>query len=146
MLDHLSIQCADVEASQAFYDAVLEPLGGGRVMEFGGVVGYGVGREAVVLDRAARRGAPESPNREVHVAFVASDRAAVRAFFEAAVAAGAEVLHEPRLWPEYHPRTTARSCAIRTATTSRPSATRPKADRTGRPLPGLPGSSTPRGP
>ena len=28
--------------------------------------------------------------------------AAVRAFFDAAVAQGAEVLHEPRLWPEYH--------------------------------------------
>jgi hypothetical protein len=27
----------------------------------------------------------------------------VRAFFEAAVAAGAEVLHGPRAWPEYHP-------------------------------------------
>ena len=25
------------------------------------------------------------------------------AFFDAAVAAGAEVLHEPRVWPEYHP-------------------------------------------
>lgn len=24
------------------------------------------------------------------------------AFFDAAVEAGAEVLHEPRLWPEYH--------------------------------------------
>jgi predicted lactoylglutathione lyase len=33
----------------------------------------------------------------------APDRAAVRAFFDAAVAAGAEVLHEPRVWPEYHP-------------------------------------------
>ena len=32
------------------------------------------------------------------------DRAAVRAFFEAAVGTGAEVLHEPRLWPEYHER------------------------------------------
>jgi catechol 2,3-dioxygenase-like lactoylglutathione lyase family enzyme len=31
------------------------------------------------------------------------DRAAVRAFFDAAVGAGAEVLHEPREWPEYHP-------------------------------------------
>jgi len=26
----------------------------------------------------------------------------VRAFFEAAVTAGSRVLHEPRLWPEYH--------------------------------------------
>jgi predicted lactoylglutathione lyase len=27
----------------------------------------------------------------------------VDAFFAAAVASGAEVLHEPRVWPEYHP-------------------------------------------
>ena len=26
----------------------------------------------------------------------------MRAFFAAAVGTGAEVLHEPRLWPEYH--------------------------------------------
>jgi catechol 2,3-dioxygenase-like lactoylglutathione lyase family enzyme len=43
------------------------------------------------------------PNREVHVAFQARDAAAVRAFFDAAVGMGAEVLHEPRLCPEYHP-------------------------------------------
>ena len=36
------------------------------------------------------------------IAFVAPDRAAVRAFFDAAVATAAEILHEPRLWPEYH--------------------------------------------
>ena len=41
--------------------------------------------------------------RESHIAFEAPDRATVRAFFDAAVAAGAEVLHEPRVWPEYHP-------------------------------------------
>ena len=105
MLDHLSIQCADVDASTAFYDAVLEPLGGGRVMEFGPVVGYGVGGKPSfwIGPLADAPGSANSPNREVHVAFVASDRAAVRAFFDAAVAAGAEVLHEPRLWPEYHP-------------------------------------------
>jgi predicted lactoylglutathione lyase len=37
------------------------------------------------------------------VAFTAASREAVDAFFAAAVAAGADVLHEPRLWPEYHP-------------------------------------------
>jgi catechol 2,3-dioxygenase-like lactoylglutathione lyase family enzyme len=99
MLDHLSIQCADVAASAAFYDAVLTPLGGSRVMDFGSVVGFGV---------------PPMPDfwlgpqdsgegfRESHIAFQAPDRAAVRAFFDAAVAHGATVLHEPRLWPEYH--------------------------------------------
>lgn len=40
--------------------------------------------------------------RQSHIAFGAPDRAAVRAFFEAAVGAGAEVLHQPQVWPEYH--------------------------------------------
>ena len=40
---------------------------------------------------------------EAHIAFTAPDRAAVQAFHDAAVAAGAEVLHAPQVWPEYHP-------------------------------------------
>ncbi len=32
MLDHLAIQCADVERASAFYDAVLSTLGGGTVL------------------------------------------------------------------------------------------------------------------
>ncbi len=43
MLDHVSIQCADPAASAAFYDAVLAPVGGGRAMDFGAVIGYGIG-------------------------------------------------------------------------------------------------------
>lgn len=100
MLDHLSIQCSDPAASASFYDAVLAPLGGVRIMELGPVIGFGV---------------PPMPDfwigphnsgdgfRESHVAFAAPDRAAVQAFFDAAVTAGAEVLHAPRVWPEYHP-------------------------------------------
>ena len=42
------------------------------------------------------------PNREMHVAFVAPDAEHVRAFHAAAMEQGAESLHEPRLWPEYH--------------------------------------------
>lgn len=42
MLDHLAIQCADAAAGAAFFDAVLSPLGAGRVMEFGAVIGFGV--------------------------------------------------------------------------------------------------------
>jgi catechol 2,3-dioxygenase-like lactoylglutathione lyase family enzyme len=100
MLDHLSIQCADVATAAAFYDTVLAPLGGGRIMDFGPVIGYGVGQTPTFWLGPL---ADDGPNREVHVAFVAPDRARVRAFFDAAVGAGAEVLHEPRVWPEYHP-------------------------------------------
>ena len=99
VIDHLSIQCADVAASSAFYDAVLATIGGGRVMELGTVIGYGTaGHPSFWVGPLAGGGA----NREAHIAFSAPDRTAVRAFFDAAVATGAAVLHEPRLWPEYH--------------------------------------------
>ena len=53
VLDHVSIQCADVAASAAFYDTVLATLGGGRVMDFGEVLGYGVDGRPDVLARSA---------------------------------------------------------------------------------------------
>jgi catechol 2,3-dioxygenase-like lactoylglutathione lyase family enzyme len=99
MLDHLGIQCADMTASAAFYDAVLEPLGARRLMDFGVAIGYGVAPKPDFWIGQFDSG---DGFRESHIAFIASDRATVRAFFDAAVSTGAEVLHEPRLWPEYH--------------------------------------------
>ncbi len=99
MMDHVSIQCADMTASAAFYDAVLAPLGGRRVMDFGEAIGYGVPPKP---DFWIGRQETGEGFRESHLAFSAPDRASVRAFFQAAVASGAEVLHEPRVWPEYH--------------------------------------------
>jgi len=100
MLDHLGLQCTDLQASAAFYDAVLAPLGGSRLMDFGVALGYGVPPMPDFWISAWDSG---EGFRESHVAFSARDRDAVRAFFDAAVALGAEVLHEPRVWPEYHP-------------------------------------------
>ncbi len=100
MLDHLAIQCADVAVSAAFYDRVLPAIGGNRLMDFGTVIGYGVG------DMPDFWLGPQTTGegfRESHIAFTAPDRDGVREFFRLAVEAGAEVLHEPRLWPEYHP-------------------------------------------
>jgi catechol 2,3-dioxygenase-like lactoylglutathione lyase family enzyme len=98
MIDHVSIQCQDVPASAAFYDSVLAPLGGKRVFDRGDVIGYGTEFPDFWIGPATTGGQP----RESHLAFTAPDRAAVHAFFETAVAGGAEVLHEPREWPEYH--------------------------------------------
>jgi catechol 2,3-dioxygenase-like lactoylglutathione lyase family enzyme len=100
MIDHISIQCADVAASARFYDAVLATVGGGRVMDFGDAIGFGdAGRPQFWIGpRTTGEGI-----REIHIAFNSPDRAAVAAFFDAAVALGAEVLHSPRLWAEYHP-------------------------------------------
>ena len=100
MLDHISIQCADVRASAAFYDIVLATVGGTRILDFHEVIGYGVPPQP---DFWLGPRATGDGFRECHIAFAAPDRAAVRAFFDAGKAIGAEVLHEPRVWPEYHP-------------------------------------------
>ncbi|MCF4122404.1 VOC family protein [Antribacter sp. KLBMP9083] len=105
MIDHVSINCADLSRAKAFYDAVLGTLGisrqrdFGEGVDFGEAVGYGTeGQPDFWLGRFDDMG----PNREIHVAFRAKDAAAVRAFYDAALAFGAEPLHAPRVWPEYH--------------------------------------------
>jgi len=100
VLDHVSVQCADVAASAAFYDTVLAPLGGRRIIDRGEVVGFGV---PPFPDFWVGPRTTGSGFRESHLAFAAPDRAAVDAFFAAAVGCGAEVLHEPALHAEYHP-------------------------------------------
>ncbi|HEY7916949.1 MAG TPA: VOC family protein [Acidimicrobiales bacterium] len=100
MIDHVSIQCADLAESAAFYDAVLAPVGGGRVVDFGEVIAFGIPPRPTFWI-AQKSGADGF--RESHIAFTAPDRASVTGFFDAAVAVGAEVLHAPRIWPEYHP-------------------------------------------
>ena len=69
-------------------------------MEFGPVIGYGVPPMPDFWIGPDQTG---EGFKESHIAFSAPNRDAVRAFFAAAVAAGAEALHEPRLFPEYHP-------------------------------------------
>jgi catechol 2,3-dioxygenase-like lactoylglutathione lyase family enzyme len=98
MIDHFGINCTDIQASATFYDKVLGTLGHTRLMDFGVAIGYGTAQPQFWL--AALEG--DGPNREIHVAFVAPDAEHVRAFHAAAVEQGAESLHDPRLWPEYH--------------------------------------------
>jgi catechol 2,3-dioxygenase-like lactoylglutathione lyase family enzyme len=100
VLDHVSIQVADPAASKAFYDAVLAPLGGGTVMSFGPVTGFG--KDGAPTFWVGPVGDAGGPHKDIHIAFHAESAAEVDAFFAAATAAGAEVLNAPRLWPEYH--------------------------------------------
>jgi catechol 2,3-dioxygenase-like lactoylglutathione lyase family enzyme len=101
MIDHFGINCADLDAAKRFYDTVLGTLGYSRQMDFEVAVGYGRdGHPAFWI--SVMEDIPA--NREVHIAFQAPDVDAVHAFHRAATGLGAETLHEPRLWPEYHER------------------------------------------
>ena len=103
MLDHIGIQVADVEAALAFYLRTFAPIGMREVMRF-------PDGDAFVVGLSGPDGVPNfwlapatgSEGRELHLAFSAADRHAVDAVYDAAVAAGTEVLHAPREWPEYH--------------------------------------------
>jgi catechol 2,3-dioxygenase-like lactoylglutathione lyase family enzyme len=96
ILDHVGIHISDFDKSKAFYGAALAPLGIELVMAFPGAAGFG------------RGGKPEfwfslgQDARKVHVAFTAPDRAAVDAFYHAAMAAGGRDNGAPGLRPHYH--------------------------------------------
>src|SRR6185437_10609048 len=109
-LDHIGIPVSDYAKSKAFYTAALAPLGIALVMEFGPAGGFGVNRKP---DFWIGEGHPhpggywlpqlKAGAAPVHVAFIAEDRAAVYAFFAAAIAAGGVDHGGPGLRPDYHP-------------------------------------------
>ena len=104
MLDHLAIQVTDVAAAAAFYVRVFAPLGVREAMRFERPDGLAVGLSGADGFPHFWLGPATLPvGREAHIAFTAPTRAAVDDVHAAAVAAGAEILHAPRVWPEYHP-------------------------------------------
>jgi catechol 2,3-dioxygenase-like lactoylglutathione lyase family enzyme len=111
-LGHLDLVCRDVERSIAFYLDVLGPLG------LEGPVGLeGERGETIHYLRFPRAGSGSFGLRQAleqqaydlyapglhHFSFVAESADEVDGAHDRAVAAGADVLHAPRFWPEYHP-------------------------------------------
>jgi catechol 2,3-dioxygenase-like lactoylglutathione lyase family enzyme len=97
VLDHVKIPVKDLDASRTFYEQALAPLGYSLKMEFEGAAGFGTGQGIpdFWLGSSSERGS-------THVAFSASDRAAVDTFYEAAIAAGGKDNGAPGLRPQYH--------------------------------------------
>jgi catechol 2,3-dioxygenase-like lactoylglutathione lyase family enzyme len=84
MIDHTGIGVANVARSAVFYDAALGALGLRRVMQLpeNDGIGYGVEYPIFWIDRFHPHGVKQ------HTAFVARNRAAVDAFYAAALKAG----------------------------------------------------------
>ena len=105
MIDHLGFSVSDYERAKAFYSQALAPLEYSLVME--------VTQEQSGDFPAAGFGADGKPdfwiggegglNKPVHVAITARSRAAVDAFYEAALAAGARDNGPPGIRAHYHP-------------------------------------------
>jgi catechol 2,3-dioxygenase-like lactoylglutathione lyase family enzyme len=95
-IDHVTLNVPDYERSKAFYVEALKPLGYELLMEHGPAGGFGQSGKPDFW--VSQRGEPTV----THVALAAPDRSTVDAFYEAAMAAGAEDNGPPGLRPHYH--------------------------------------------
>ncbi|HSK02341.1 MAG TPA: VOC family protein [Kofleriaceae bacterium] len=100
MIDHIGISVTDLDRSIAFYERALAPLGYTLIMKFDGqAAGFGAGGKPDFW-LGVGPGTPPSPT---HVAFRTKGRADVRAFHEAALAAGGKDNGPPGVREMYHP-------------------------------------------
>jgi catechol 2,3-dioxygenase-like lactoylglutathione lyase family enzyme len=96
MIDHIGVSVTDLDKSIAFYTKALAPLGYTLIMKWEQFAGFGIAGKP---DFWIGTGAPKDA---IHVAFRAGGRAQVRAFYEAAMAAGGTDNGAPGERPHYH--------------------------------------------
>ncbi|HEY1479614.1 MAG TPA: VOC family protein [Gaiellales bacterium] len=107
MIDHVDIRVADIDASSAFYEAVLAPLGyllvsdepdpaGGREIAFGRG-----DRTAFAIHTVGGAAGQDTVTTGAHIAFTATTRDEVAAFHAAAVSNGGRDIGAPGPRPEY---------------------------------------------
>lgn len=100
VIDHVDLLVTDLEASRLFYARCLAPLGFGELDRGETFSVYGIeGSADFAIDLIAPG---DQPTSSAHVAFVAESRAAVDAFFHAAISAGAREKQAPAEHAEYH--------------------------------------------
>ena len=111
-LGHIDLACVDLGRSLSFYDAVFGELGLQAPHEDRGERGEtiyylrfpqpgsgSIGLRQALVERAFELYAPGFH----HLAIAVERKVDVDLVHEAAVEAGAGILHAPRLWPVYHP-------------------------------------------
>jgi catechol 2,3-dioxygenase-like lactoylglutathione lyase family enzyme len=112
-LGHVDLVCRDLARSLAFYAAVFGPLGLEAPAHVPGERGEQIhylrfpqaGSGSLGLRQALEQQEFElyAPGLH-HLALAVESHDDVDAAHAAAARAGAEILHAPRLWPQYHPR------------------------------------------
>jgi len=100
LLDHVVLQVDDLNAIGDWYDQIVSLAGGARTFDTPGLIGYALlGQPAQLFFSQAT----DPDGRQTHLALRVEDETTIRRGHELATALGAEILHEPRLWPEYAP-------------------------------------------
>lgn len=98
MIDHTGFLVSDIERALAFYTKALAPLGYEVIMRFGPHAGLGANKKPDFWISGAA-----APTDKIHIAFRAPSRSVVKAFYEAAIAAGGRDNGPPGVRAMYHP-------------------------------------------
>ena len=88
ILSHVSIGVSDYARSTAFYDEVMPTIGCRRIMEHGEAVAYGKQFPEFWVQTPID-GQPSSVGNGTHIAFLATSKEQVNAFYQTALEAGA---------------------------------------------------------
>jgi catechol 2,3-dioxygenase-like lactoylglutathione lyase family enzyme len=84
MFDHIMLRTQQFGAMTAFYEQALAPLGIKKLMAFDSAAGFGRDAPGLWISKSSE------PRSSVHLALSSPDQSAVRAFYKAALAAGAK--------------------------------------------------------
>jgi catechol 2,3-dioxygenase-like lactoylglutathione lyase family enzyme len=106
IIDHITLVVSDYARSKLFYEKALAPLGIKPLMDFGQACGFG--REKPEFWLGTGPASFQTPEQlriitPTHVAFLATDRTGVDAFYAAALAAGGKDYGAPGVRAHYHP-------------------------------------------
>lgn len=100
MFDHVIYEVSDLETSANFYEKALAVLGHKKLVHFPkqGVIGFGMNRPQFWIAKANIHPEANKP----HVCFTTRNREEVKAFYQAALAAGGRDNGPPGIRREYH--------------------------------------------
>ena len=111
-IGHMDLVCRDLERSLAFYAAVFGPLGLSEPFLVEGERGEQIHYLRFPTPGSGSMGLRQALEEQEfllyapgfhHVSLVVDSRDEVDSAHAAARRTGTEILHPPRLWPEYHP-------------------------------------------
>jgi len=103
LIDHVSVAVRDIAKAEAFYAALLAPLGMTKMREWpSAAVGFGKKHPEFWINGRADMAAV-TPDSGVHICLRAPDTAAVDAFHAAALRAGGADDGPPGPRPDYYP-------------------------------------------
>jgi catechol 2,3-dioxygenase-like lactoylglutathione lyase family enzyme len=102
MIDHVSVEVADLDRGTKFYEGVLAPLGMTKLVVRPTTIGFGKTYPEFWINlRAGMKPIPLESG--THICLRAPTTAAIEAFHTAALKAGGQSNGAPGPRPEYHP-------------------------------------------